>query len=417
MGLVFSSIFWALAHPCPLRNPKDWQGGKTEAAASYSQAVRDAPTRTLKPDQIYDDIRVRSWDTLEQPKRWMYPASGYSLNREYATVGGLEGLRMLCGSCPACTTSEPAGCTGDFIGEQPDEFDEIVDSLGLRAELGRHFPATTPHWYGLWIEPVIPPAGISVVRQLLGALETRNQRRAEGYSSFLRALEVAERNGMMLHVQRTPGGTLGGPGPHCPRCTALQDIGEEIVCTVCGHVCSTKLSKWRFPRRQRRRDDLFTQLGERRFAEITRLSLISQGALDTELDFLVAAILERERTRPVWEAEQERADKAATERQKRQDRYKRVVLYEGIPRKGDQFRASAFRRLLERYVVLGVEVTDVSHCAEEFVNYRVAYRGEDPFEMLDKWLAEGLCEWFRASVSVPDALLYPQPGTGFAAEE
>ena len=157
------------------------------------------------------------------------------------------------------------------------------------------------------------------------------------------------------------------------------------------------------------RESLYTQLGEEQYAEILRQSLRSQDAPKAELDALVTDILERERTRPIWEpaqkAEWKRAEKSATALQKRQDRYKRLVLYKGIPRNGNQFRVTEFRRLLERCIVLGVRVTSVSHDAEEFAKCRIAYRGEDPVEMLNIWLSEGLNEWFGAQFSIPDALL------------
>jgi hypothetical protein len=300
MALVFSSIYWALAHPCPLRAPEDWHGGQIEAAAEYSKGLR----RTLKLVSVFEDVHVGSWmylkeEEAEEVRCWMYPASGDVLDQEYAAIGGLIGLKVLCNTCPACTTPELAGCVGHFIGKEPFDFSRLVDSLGVRSELNQCFPVTDPLWYGLWMEPVLPASGIKPLKELFTLLVARSQPFYD-YEGFLAALTVAEEHGMALHVMRTPSGYLGGPTPYCSRCTAPLGVHGVEICRVCGKENPTEGQRvppeWDFPELADK-GSLREQLGEARFAHIVRLSLISQGAEETALDSLVEAVLRQEQER------------------------------------------------------------------------------------------------------------------------
>lgn len=333
MGLVLARIEWALAHPCPLRDPNNSYGGEVGYAATHSDALRcDIANPPYVTRQAYQDIYLL-WDSCKfatgslgsraDGRGWAYPAWGFSVDRRYRKQGGWKGLQMLCGSCPACSTIEVVGCTGGFSDddhdeeygfvEDPDPFDLLVEEQGLRGELARYFPVTTPLWFGLWIQPIMPAGGVSVLRQLFETMErnegSRNGWELFGQAGFLRALKTAERNGLELHVHRTAGGTIAGPRPHCPRCKAGMELGENLTCKVCGNVCSPQVGKWGTGRRAPLKP-LLKELGEARFIELVRWSLLPQKAPEAQLDELMEAILERERTRPVWEAEKKQSLKA-----------------------------------------------------------------------------------------------------------
>nr|WP_309698004.1 hypothetical protein [Armatimonas sp.] len=431
MGRVISSIRWALAHSCPLRNPKDWHGGKVVNAAYHSDQLR----RKAEPSWVYEEVYFGSESLENDGKRWQYPAWGFSLDRRYPKQGGRKGLQMLCGDCPACSTKEPAGCIGSFMdrdhdefcrfAEEPDPFDLLVEKLGLRTELALHFPVTNPLWYGLWINPVIPREGVPLLRQLFAVMEGKDKHEEFfGIPGFLRALETAEKHGLELHVERWPNGSLGGSSPHCTRCKANMPMGTDLTCEVCGHVCSPKPGKWHFRRSRRAHGKaLLGELGEERFIELVRWKLREQDASEEILETLIVAIVERERTRPVWEAEQKQSLKAMVARRRSEERFCKQVLFKGIrspKRDVGQFRAPQFRQVLERCQKLGITVTRMSHSDSDYNmdSYRQTYGGvPQPVEQLDTWQAEGLNDWFGAEFVIPAALLetVDQPGTGFAA--
>lgn len=419
MGRITASIRWALAQPCPLRNPKDWHGGKVASAAYHSDQLR----LKVEPPWVYEDIYFTPESLETNGKRWQYPAWGFSLDRHYPKQGGWKGLQVLCSACPACSTEEPAGCVGHFMDrehdeffeylEEPDPFELLVDRQGLRAELAQHFPVTNPLWFGLWINPTLPQESLPLLRQLFVAMEGKDKHEEFfGIPGFLRALETAEKHGLELHVERWPNGSLGGSSPHCTRCKANMPMGTDLTCEVCGHVCSPKPGKWHFRRSRRAHGKaLLGELGEERFVELVRWKLREQDASEEILETLMVAIVERERTRPVWEAEQKQSLKAMVARRQLEERFCKQVLFKGIrspKREAGRFRAPQFRQVLVRCQELGITVIRMSHSDSDYNmdSYRQTHGGvPQPLEQLDAWQAEGLNDWFGASYEIPDALL------------
>ena len=419
MGRVLTRIEWALAHPCPLRNPNDWHDGKVLYASRYSDHLIRYPDVPWVHEGIYS-----SPDRLEfDGKCWEYPAHGFSLDRRYPKQHGWKGLQMLCSSCPACSTEEIAGCVGSFMDNYYDEFWEIIEApnpidlqiekLGIRTELARHFPVTNPLWFGFWINPILPAEGISLLRQIFAAMDGQdNHDEFFGLPGFLRALTTAEQHGLELHVKRIPYGTRRFLDPHCPHCTSGMFAGTNQTCKVCGHVCSPRVEKrrfrWRYPHKP-----LLHELGEKRFIELILWKLRQQEVPEELLDTLIEAILERERTRPEWEAEDKKKLKDWKERRRSEARFCKQVLFKGIrsPKRDiGQFRAPQFRKVLERCQKLGIMVKIMSHGDSDytFASYRRSptYDGvPDPFAQLEAWMADGCNEWFTADYEIPDALL------------
>jgi hypothetical protein len=189
-------------------------------------------------------------------------------------------------------------------------------------------------------------------------------------------------------------------------------LGTDLTCEVCGHVCSPKPGKWHFRHRRRYpQGELLGELGEERFIELVQWKLREQDAPEELLEALIAAIVERERTRPEWKAEEERQLKAQVERRRRERLFCKKVLFRGIrspKRDVGWFRAPQFRQILERCRELGVTVTRMSHSDSDYNmdSYRQTYGGvPQPLEQLDIWQVEGLNHWFGASYEIPDALL------------
>ena len=228
-------LLWSLAERCPLRelipvDEPDQVERHLRAAQCYSNALREG--------RIWEGIAVA-------------PPLGFRVADSLALYGGEQSLAAACDGCPANTARrlEPAGMAGCFGLLPLPENAALVHAAAAEAlvmagaERRTPFPATTPAWYGLWMQS---PLGQAEARHLTPALATVFASSRAG-DDFLAALAIAGAQPIPLHVMLYPPGEVVGTwwrlAPHCPRCRAVWHEPKSRRCGVCqyaGHPAPDK---------------------------------------------------------------------------------------------------------------------------------------------------------------------------------
>src|SRR5215831_14011467 len=172
-------------------------------------------------------------------------------------------LFTMCGSCPANTVpADLAGCCGTLYQWPNSERTEaqirnIIERLGIVEEVSTAFSATTPIWYGLWAVSPVPRPALPLLKTIISEMRAEDRRAMEAskkldeeqlrdFALFVRAVELAEKHLLPLHVSLSPlGHTDFGfytVFPHCPFCKAATHTphwqrkypAALYTCHVCG---------------------------------------------------------------------------------------------------------------------------------------------------------------------------------------
>src|SRR5436190_14309491 len=259
-------VAWALEMPCAFRKGPDFRkpavaSGQVWHARLISKGLVDRPLGF----GVYGDLIVTTYTIAKgNPERSAsarYPESGFLISKNFGETNGLEEAQRMCGSCVANTDrSGMAGCCGSIYQapsshETQEQLEGIISRLGLTGKIAEAFPKTNPIWYGLWAVSPIPRASLEALKILLSEMlrEVRTESSApskrsqfEEFEKLIRAIELAEVEGLNLHVHLYPPGHtdfgLYTVFPHCPFCKAAAELerwqrkypSSLQECEVCG---------------------------------------------------------------------------------------------------------------------------------------------------------------------------------------
>ncbi len=415
-------VLWSLEQPCPLRaNP-----------ASRDDALHQAQWVHYRPQYLVSAFYVTSQTCISHPlsrqKSPKYPSDGFATDEVFAAVGGLEGLRTLCGSCPANTFDNGlAGCHGDIYQlpdsqETEDQLRSIIARKGLGPDIQANFPDFRPLWRALWAVSPLPAPAVPVLRILLGEMLAEDSQGPEhpydthrrDLSRFLDALDLAHCQGLRLHVELLPLGHTEDTYtifPHCPFCKSLAR-GQGLfrrrypdvlqTCPICGtefspaRTASEKRDPWE-------RGQLRENLGDERFGQLAFDFLIQVGETP-ETAALIVAEQEHKHRELV-------ADRlACAEKYRLKNQFLAEQVYAGLtplepPPDGCEGRpwdntwlsAPDLVVALSRAQNLGYTCTMLIHRGEwddmDRFHHEVPF---DPHTLLKHWQAEGCNERFHA---------------------
>ncbi|MGN6368902.1 MAG: hypothetical protein ACTHN5_11640 [Phycisphaerae bacterium] len=294
-------VVWALERGCTLRTGEAVADiGKAFGAVNrvrYCCECVDGKRLEGRYPAVVGDVCVTGLTNEAEPPKgtshrglW-YPNSGMLVSETLKSVGGIEGVSGMCGSCPAhVRVGRAAGCVGVLrLEARSDELErsirEAVEQLGLEEAMRQHFLPTRPMWYGLWVKSPLSAEAAGILRRVLEeVLRSLAGERAEEIRGFVKALAAAE-GGQRLHV------VFGAPGhtdfgakwnwPHCPRCKAQwkdQFLKKpvDVTCAVCG-----ERYRWRDEMRNEREDVWEDRPGLR--------EMLGEGFAAWAKDFFVAA--------------------------------------------------------------------------------------------------------------------------------
>ncbi len=452
MSDTIQVVHWALERPCKLRQADAVQDPVLAlTAVGRAQTYSDYLRRQSRGFGMFGDLCVTAITSADVPvhlkgRRVNYPCGGFVISDAFRDIGGGPGLTAMCRECPANTRGDrPAGCAGTLYQrpgspETQAQLEGIISRLGLDAEFGEAFLPTTPVWYGLWARSPLSGPAVRLLRVIIGAMceedvaELEREGRAgtvrgdhlDELREFVRAAELAEANGLRLHVSLAPPGhtDLGWYTvfPHCPVCKAAARLPrwrrEYPTALYACEACGTKYPPAETASSERDRyesSDLRDELGER-FPAFARAYLVAQGLSDADAAEVVARNEARERER-----QQKLAD--VRRRARRQDQFVRAVLFAGLHPVDDRdeddggsdgddtgrlalFDATEFAEVLRRCEDKGINVLFMLHRSKAEQQDR--YERPDktrPLELLARWQAEGCRERFAATFGVQDALL------------
>jgi hypothetical protein len=263
-------VRWSLGQRCRLRETDEQYADPSAAIDAVARASCYAAYLDRHGDAfgVYGDVVVTSYTHAHDPAADdlgpAFPAGGFVISETFKHLGGAAGLTAMCAACPANTWApRPAGCAGT-LDQTPDdpELDEqlerIFSRLGFEAEADDVLLRTQPRWYGLWTRSPLPRRALRLLRHVFLAMREEDDappeqpgayRRADHLPEldrFIRATELAEANGLPLHVSLAPPGhvDLGWYTvfPHCPLCKAEANLPRWrrkqpttlYRCQVCG---------------------------------------------------------------------------------------------------------------------------------------------------------------------------------------
>ncbi|MCI0360355.1 MAG: hypothetical protein L0211_17910 [Planctomycetaceae bacterium] len=237
-------LLWSLEYRCPLRALEDGSDPeRTERQLRASRAVSDA----RHEGRVFEGIAVD-------------PPNGFRIDDALAIYGGEEAARRACSDCPANalagddhplfrggpaqTSPQLAGCYG--LVRLPDEPARVHLAIeqGIAKAYGSNpwedlGSATTPRWYGLWLDSPLDSEHLLVRYNVLAAAPIDDAACRRGIADLLVALNVAFNAGLRLHVRLYPPGRVEGTSwrlvPHCPRCQGPWTASGNR-CAVCGYV-------------------------------------------------------------------------------------------------------------------------------------------------------------------------------------
>ena len=426
MADTLELVLWTLEQPCPLRKTPF---GRQGDALDRARWINDRPDRLVSG--FYLTTLTYFSHKLSRQELPLYPSDGFATDRVFESVGGLDGLRALCGSCPANTFDNGlAGCQGSIY-QRPDskqteeQLRAIVARKGLAPAVQANFPNFRPLWRALWTTSPLPAPAIPVLRVILGEMLAEDSNEPEGSGShlkdlkqFLDALDLADCQNLRLHVELLPLGHTEDTHiifPHCPFCKSLargqtlfrrryRDIMQ--TCLTCGTEFSPAQTA-AVKRHSYESDRLRQELGDERFRQLALEFLIQVGETPETARLIVEA---QERSH------HEREARLLAEREKyaQEKQFLAEHVYPGLtpleppsdgceeppePRPCDNTWLSApdMRIALRRAQNLGFACTMLIHRGEwdemDKCHYEVPF---DPYQLLDRWQAEGCNERFHA---------------------
>lgn len=396
MADTIQVVLWALGQQCPLRQGPDW-----EKPATALKTLSDCRTYSrLRKRQgrgfgIYGDVCVTSVTAAGDKRKWYdYPSSGFVPSSQFSSIGGLASLYRLCGDCPANgEVGEIAGCAGSFhqalySKELQEQLERLIHRLGLAPKLDSVFPQTRLEWFRFWIQSPLPAEGVSLLHQLLEAMneEDGQELQSSGKSdfrgqhadlnAFIKALERSMSANLPMYVALTPPGHtdfgLYTIFSHCPRCKAEAPVrrwrrkyrDEEISCEI----CAAKFSPAKTHSAERHDfelKELRDVLGQAEYEQFAARCLVAQGASEEEAAQMVRKHEEDERARAEKWAKQ-------TEASRRHQRFVEKVIFHGLKNlnSGNEddpawlFSAEDTEEVLRRCEERGGKVLHISHVSE-----------------------------------------------------
>lgn len=449
-------VIWALEQTCPLRKDAaikspDKACHAVSRARAYSESLRNKRERF----GIFGDVCVsgHGYAILDEKHPLPYPRRGFVISKEFESVGGPSGLFSMCAPCQSNTTrNEIAGCCGT-LQQWPDSSETeaqirgILARLGLERELDAAFPKTNPIWYGLWAVSPVPTRSLSILRTIISEMRTEDAREMEinhktndkhlrDFALFAKAIELAERHNIPLHVELMPlGHTDDGVYtlfPHCPFCKAAARIkrwqmkypAALYTCHVCGREYSpaeTAASE----RMTEPQNELMDLLGPVGYLDFARQYLVAHGQTPERADEIVREMEVRDARR---QEELREMQKRVRKVRALTDALLAKYVFAGLETvpppvsiwsddveaedksKECWFRGQEFAEVLRRCDTLGIAVISMQHDSPDGKTDRWQFltrgtrRIESPLEVLDQWRKEGCDGKFHASFNVLDKL-------------
>lgn len=240
-GLVQQSLLWAVERPCPFRFGKNWQSPQQTFQQLHSMR---------HPSQLQPHFRSR----VSEESAPTYAAGA----RAKADCLAHD----LCSSCeanvPDTTRIQLAGCHGVWtVTLDPfhwyQNIEETIRLQEMDMELSRLFPATSPRWFGFWMQRLLSPDQCGLLWELFSRVDVASQPNttpfppprfqdwkseppSDACKSFLAALERCRDFRLPLRVQLQPpfkwshgSSTILSSCEHCQApCLPHEN------CTVCG---------------------------------------------------------------------------------------------------------------------------------------------------------------------------------------
>lgn len=258
-------LVWSLAQRCRLRDIADWQAPeRTERHLRALRAYSDAKAE----GRLFEGICVS-------------PPLGFRAEDALLLYGGCSAAENACLGCPAnsresLAPSSLAGCWG--MTPLPDDealvhaaVDSAVSELGLESQLNELFIATSPRWYGFWMQSPLDGVRASLIarilRQAAGAIVNLHP----AFADLILGLEAAASHSLPLHVTLYPRGKVNGVWwslvSHCQVCKAPWSEVKRHQCQTCGYVGHPASPPKRRARGTRPYWPLEQMLGERNAAE------------------------------------------------------------------------------------------------------------------------------------------------------
>ena len=341
-------VSWALERKCAFRSGDQWYlPAQTCTQLADLQTVASAEG----DNRIVNGICVTSWTTERDNAGDIHniPCSGFRIEERLGPIGGLAAALATCGTCEANAKTElgidVAGCLGHLdVWPDSEELDQqlwgIIEQRNLEDRLRVAFPATTPLWYGFWINSPLRRAQAEFLHELLDAACDHDDPQDKDVRHFLKALAAAIRWELPVHVSLAPlGHTDFGMYtvfPHCPRCKANAPVGrwkesypkEPRECRVCGHAFNPDehhSSEW--DEIDWDAHSLEKQLGEAGCETFVRTFLLHRGCSPEQVDEVIDNKNNGPLLRRIWAV-----------RQRRDATYSRL-RHEAVPHPGGTNRA------------------------------------------------------------------------------
>jgi hypothetical protein len=456
-------VRWTLEMTCALRSPES----SSDPAKSLAEVAKAMAVGAPAPDDegkfgVFGDVYVSSCRYMSIPedppqgicqerpsllrrvlrlerkradlrKHLDVAHGGFLISRQFAHVGGLDGLRLLCADCPANTLSpNPGGCAG-FIFQEPEdpeleaELKEIIARLGLDDRLAEFFIRTTPIWYGLWARSPLTEGAMDLLDQVLRRVA--RERAERGFSNsweaanvarlkaFVRATRLSRIHGLALRVSMAPPGHADFGDcvihAHCPRCKAFAKgvprwqpkyPPTPCQCHVCGMTFDAAGTVSRSESKYED-DSLRELLGPEGFYGFQRSYLAARGFGSKEIAQVIARIEEEQRE------DEARAERSLRLREK-QEKFIGRVLYAGLhpirlnnadPADVDWFRADELREVIRRGKRCKAKFQVLAHhSVREELRLKEWAMTRGVEKLLREWEVRGCNEWFSMILSIPD---------------
>jgi hypothetical protein len=258
-------LIWALEYSCPIRGFQDGSDPeRTERQLRAARAVGDAQFE----GRVFEGLSVS-------------PPDGFRIDKALEIYGGLYAVEQACGDCPANALAHQApgkfaGCYG--LVPLPDdprtvhsEVERAIERAYPRTDWTTLCIATTPRWYGLWINSPLAAEQLLVRYLVLAAAKIDDSLCRAAVAELLAALNAAFDIDCRLHVRLFPRGHVDGPwwrlAPHCPRCKVPWNDASGQQCKICGLDTHPAPDKKRRARGRRPYYPLSQLLGEREAKE------------------------------------------------------------------------------------------------------------------------------------------------------
>jgi len=258
-------LVWAIEYACPIRGLENGSDPeRTERQLRAARAVGDA----RQQGRVFDGLCLD-------------PPNGFRIDEALAIYGGPTVVEQACGHCPANAienlyAASLAGCYG--IVPLPLDPSPVYAAVERGIELAYPgalwsglFSATSPRWYGLWLQSPLAAEILLSLFRVLEAAPIEDHICRAAVKELLVGINTAFNAGCRLHVSLYPRGHVAGPwwrlAPHCPRCKAEWRGSHLQHCRVCNYEGHPAPDRKRHARGNRPYFPLDRLLGAERAAE------------------------------------------------------------------------------------------------------------------------------------------------------